>query len=541
MAIGGFGYVIVGAGSAGCVLANRLSADPACRVALLEAGGPDRAREIRIPVAFTKLLQTGYDWNYRTTRQPQLSGRKLYWPRGKTLGGSSSINGQAWTRGHRLDYDGWAEDCPGWSYEEVLPYFQRAEHRVGSNAGGVYGTSGPQFISELRDPNPTTVAFLAACAELGMRRLGELNEPDNTGFSPTPVTQRRGLRHSAADAYLRPVRRRPNLTVVTGAHVQRILFDGARATGVEYRDAAGAIQRVTVSGEVILSGGAVNSPQLLMLSGIGDPEQLRGVGVEPRHALVGVGANLQDHLACGVVVNCPKPVTLFAADSPAQLARFLLGRRGMLTSSINEAVAFVRSDPALAAPDLELVWLPVPLLGEGLTPPPAHGVTLGVELLQPDSHGDIRLASADPAEPPVIDPRYLTAESDLRGLVSGMRIAERVCDTAALRPYVGASMPPWPGTVDDATLVTLIRENAATAFHPVGTCRMGSDDAAVVDCKLRVRGLDGLRVVDASIMPRITRGHTHAPTVMIAERAADLIRATNHGPEPGTGRRARVG
>ncbi len=533
MAAGGFGYVIVGAGSAGCVLANRLSADPACRVALLEAGGPDRAREIRIPVAFTKLLQTAYDWNYRTTRQPQLSGRELYWPRGKTLGGSSSINGQAWTRGHRVDYDGWAEDCPGWSYEEVLPYFRRAEHRVGSNAGGVYGTSGPQFISELRDPNPTTVAFLAACAELGMRRLGELNEPDNTGFSPTPVTQRRGLRHSAADAYLRPVRRRPNLTVVTGAHVQRILFDGTRATGVEYRDAAGATQRVTVSGEVILSGGAVNSPQLLMLSGIGDPEQLRGVGVEPRHALVGVGANLQDHLACGVVVHCPKPVTLFAADSPAQLARFLLGRRGMLTSSINEAVAFVRSDPALAAPDLELVWLPVPLLGEGLTPPPAHGVTLGVELLQPDSHGDIRLASADPAEPPVIDPRYLTAESDLRGLVSGMRIAERVCDTAALRPYVGAPMAPWPGTVDDAKLVTLIRENAATAFHPVGTCRMGSDDAAVVDCELRVRGLDGLRVVDASIMPRITRGHTHAPTVMIAERAADLIRATNHGPEPG--------
>ena len=523
----------MGAGSAGCVVANRLSADPACRVALLEAGGPDRAREIRIPVAFTKLLQTGYDWNYRTTRQPQLSGRELYWPRGKTLGGSSSINGQAWTRGHRVDYDGWAESCPGWSYDEVLPYFQRAEHRVGSNAGGVYGTSGPQFISELRDPNPTTSAFLAACAELGMRRLGELNEPDNTGYSPTPVTQRRGLRHSAADAYLRPVRRRPNLTVLTGAHVQRILFDGARATGVEYRDAAGVTQRVTVSGEVILSGGAVNSPQLLMLSGIGDPEQLRAVGVEPRHELVGVGANLQDHLACGVVVHCPKPVTLFAADSRAQLARFLLGRRGMLTSSINEAVAFVRSDPALAAPDLELVWLPVPLLGEGLTPPPAHGVTLGVELLQPDSHGDIRLASADPAEPPVIDPGYLTAESDLRGLVAGMRIAERVCDTAALRPYIGAPMAPWPGQVDDAKLATVIRENAATAFHPVGTCRMGSDDAAVVDCELRVRGLDGLRVVDASIMPRITRGHTHAPTVMIAERAADLIQATNHEPEPG--------
>ena len=533
MAAGSYGYVIVGAGSAGCVLANRLSADPACRVALLEAGGPDRAREIRIPAALTKLLLTEYDWNYRTTRQPQLSDRELYWPRGKTLGGSSSMNGQAWTRGHRVDYDGWAESCPGWSYDEVLPYFQRAEHRVGSNAGGVYGTSGPQFISELRDPNPTTLAFLAACAELGMRRLGELNEPDNTGYAPTAVTQRRRLRHSAADAYLRPARRRRNLSVLTRAYAERILFDGARTTGVEYRDAAGVTQRVTVSREVILSAGTVNSPQLLMLSGIGDPERLRAVGVEPRHELEGVGANLQDHLACGIVVHCPKPVTLFAADSRAQLARFLLARRGMLTSSVNEAVAFVRSDPALAAPDLELVWLPVPLLGEGLTPPPAHGVTLGVELLQPDSHGDIRLASDNPAEPPVIDPGYLTAESDLRGLVVGMRIAERVCDTAALRPYIGAPMAPWPGKVDDAKLATVIREYAGTAFHPVGTCRMGSDDAAVVDSELRVRGLDGLRVVDASVMPRIIRGHTHAPTVMIAERAADLIRASNHQPEPG--------
>jgi choline dehydrogenase len=422
-----------------------------------------------------------------------------------------------------------------WSYDEVLPYFQRAERRVGSNAGGVYGTAGPQFSSELRDPNPTTSAFLAACAELGLRRLGELNEPDNTGYAPTAVTQRRGLRHSAADAYLRPARRRRNLTVLTGAYAQRILLDGARATGVEYRDAAGVTQRVTASREVILSAGVVNSPQLLMLSGIGDADQLRAAGVEPRHELVGVGANLQDHLACPVIVHCPKPVTLVGADSPAQLARFLLLRRGMLTSSVNEAVAFVRSDPALAAPDLELVWLPVPLLSEGrLTPPPGHGLTLGVELLQPDSHGEIRLASANPAEPPVIDPGYLTAESDLRGLLAGLRIAERLCDTAALRPYVGAPMAPWPGKVVDAKLATFIREHAGTAFHPVGTCRLGSDDAAVVDCELRVRGLDGLRVVDASVMPRIIRGHTHAPTIMIAERAADLIRASNREPQPGT-------
>jgi choline dehydrogenase len=532
MAAGSYDYVIVGAGSAGCVLAGRLSADPACSVALLEAGGPDRRREIRIPLAAIKLFQSGYDWNYRTSRQPQLSDRQVYWPRGKTLGGSSSINGGAWVRGHRADYDGWAQDCPGWSFEEVLPYFHRAEHRVGSNTGGVYGTSGPQFISELRDPNPTTSAFLAACAELGMRRLNELNEPDNIGYAPTPVTQRRGLRHSAADAYLRPASRRPNLTVLTGTLVQRILFDGRRAIGVEYRDADGVTQRVTASGEVILSAGAINSPQLLMLSGIGDPDHLRAAGVEPRHELAGVGANLQDHLGAAVTVHCPKPITLVGAGSWAQLARFLLARRGMLTSSINEATAFVRTDPALTAPDLELIWFPVPFVGEGLTPPPAHGLSLAVVFLEPKSRGSIRLATADPAEPPVIDPGYLTVASDLYPLIAGLRIAERLCAADALRRYVGRPMAPWPGPVDDASLARYVREHAQTAYHPAGTCRMGTGDGAVVDSELRLHGLDGLRVVDASVMPRLIRGHTHAPTLMIAERAADLIRGSKNQRGP---------
>jgi choline dehydrogenase len=520
-----YDYVIVGAGPAGCVLANRLSADPGCRVALLEAGGPDKANEIRVPAAFSKLFTTGYDWNYRTSKQPTMADRELYWPRGKTLGGSTAINAQMWVRGHPADYDAWGEECPGWSYAEVLPYFHRAERRHGGPAGDVYGGSGPLWISELRGLNPATEAFLAACQELGMRRLRELNEADTVGYSPTAVTQRRGRRWSAADAYLRPVRRRPNLTVLTEAYAERIDLDGTRATGVTYRDATGATQRLTARREVILSAGAVNSPHLLMLSGIGDPEQLRAAGVEPRHELPDVGANLQDHLSTGIVLHCPQPVTMVAAESLGQLVRFLLGRRGMLASNVAEAVAFIRSRPELAAPDLEIIFAPVPFVDHGQTAPAGHGITVGVVLLQPDSRGRITLASANPAEPPVIDPGYLTEPTDVQRLIAGVRVAERLVRTEAMKPFAGGPMEPYQGPVDDERLEHLIREHAETLYHPVGTCRMGSDPGSVVDCELNVRGLQGLRVVDASVMPRINRGHTQAPTYMIAERAADLIAA----------------
>ena len=514
-----FDYVVVGAGSAGCVLANRLSADPDRRVALLEAGGPDRSMNIRIPAAFTKLFTTPYDWNYRTGKQAELSDRELYWPRGRMLGGSSSMNAQMWVRGHRADYDGWG---PGWTYDEVLPYFHRAEHRAGSNTGGVYGTDGPLWISELRDQHPGTAAFLRACAELGLTRLAELNGPDHTGYAPTPVTQRRGRRWSAADGYLRPAMRRPNLTVLTHASARRVVLSGdGRATGVEYRDATGATRVVGATREVVLSAGAVNSPHLLMLSGIGDPEHLRAAGVEVRREVPGVGANLQDHLAIAATVSCPLPVTMVAAETPGQLVRYLIRRKGMLTSNVAEAVAFLRTDPAAPAPDVELIWAPVPFIDHGLTKPPGHGVTIGVVLLQPRSRGRVTLAGADPDEPPVIDPGYLTAPGDLAPLVAGLRTAERLLATEALRPYVGEPMDPWPGSVSDAELAQLVRDRSETLYHPVGTCAMGT----VVDDHLRVHGVPGLRVVDASVMPRIIRGHTHAPTVMIAERAADLLRA----------------
>ena len=503
-----FDYVIVGAGAAGCVLAHRLSADPAVRVALLEAGGPDKAQEIRIPAAFSKLFTTAYDWNYRTSKQSGLADRELFWPRGKTLGGSTSMNAQMWLRGQRADYDGWG--CAGWSYDEVLPYFGRAE-------------SLPMRISRLRTPHALTMAFLAACAEAGLPQEGSLNAATYAGYGLTPVTQRRGRRWSAADAYLRSARRRPNLTVLTGALVERVDLEGDRATGVTYRDAAGAVQQAVATREVILSAGAINSPQLLMLSGIGDGEQLRAIGIEARHELPAVGRHLQDHLASGIGVHCPAPITMVAAESLRHVLRYLVLRKGMLSSNVAEGVAFIRSDDSVTAPDLELIFAPVPFIDHGQTAPPDHGITIGVVLLQPESEGRITLASADPADPPVIDPGYLSAEADVRRLVTGLKVAQRLLETGPLRPFAGEPMSPWTGSMDDDVLAAHIREHAETLYHPVGTCRMGTGDDTVVDLDLKVHGLQGLRVADASVMPRINRGHTQAPAYMIGEKAADLI------------------
>ncbi|MFC3818580.1 GMC family oxidoreductase [Planomonospora venezuelensis] len=513
-----YDYVIVGAGSAGCVLAGRLSADPAVTVALLEAGGSDRKLEIRMPAGFAKLFKTDYDWNFTTAKQAELSGRELYWPRGRVLGGSSSLNAQMWVRGHRADYDGW--DVPGWSYDEVLPYFRRAENRVGSNRGDVYGSGGPIHISELRSPNITTTAFLTACEELGLTRLEELNGPSNEGFCATPVTQDRGRRWSAADAYLRPALKRPNLTVLTSSHVNRILIEDGRATGVEYGGPAGA-SVVRARREVVLAAGAIGSPHLLMLSGVGAADELREQGVEPVLDLPQVGRNLQDHLASAVILHCPRPVTLAGADSMANLLRFLAGRTGMLTSNVGEAVAFIRTGPEEPAPDIELIFAPGPFIDHGLTPPSGHGLTIASILLQPESRGRIALNGREAA----IDPGYLTAEIDLRRQVAGLKKARELFATAALKPFAGPPMDPYWGAESDEELARWIRERSETLYHPAGTCRMGTDAESVVDPALRVRGVEGLRVADVSIMPVINRGHTHAPAVMIGEKAADLIAA----------------
>jgi choline dehydrogenase len=493
---------VVGAGSAGCVLAARLSEDPRRRVLLLEAGGDDGRNEIKIPVAFSKLFKSDVDWNYATVPQPELGGRAMYWPRGKCLGGSSSINATMAIPGHASDYDEWID---GWRYADVAPFYERVLDTLA--------------IEELRDPNPLTRAFVAAATEVGIAP-SSLRLTDLEGVRLAPVTQRRGRRRSAVDAYLRPALRRPNLTVVTGAHATRVVCDGRRAVGVEY--AKDGERTIAEAGEVVLAGGAVNSPQLLLLSGIGPAEELVRHGIELVHELPGVGANLQDHLAAGILVSSLRPVTLFAAERPLQILRYLLLRRGMLTSNVSEAAAFVRSRPELDAPDLEILFAPVLFEEGGLAPPRAHGFTVGSIALQPRSSGVVRLLSADPFDAPEIDPRYLTDPEDLQTLLAGVELARRIASTQPLASFAGEELEPGDAPVEET-----LRAKAQTLYHPVGTCRMGSDELAVVDPELRVHGVAGLRVVDASVMPRIPRGHTHLPTLMIAERAAQLIGDSN--------------
>ncbi len=543
-------YIVVGAGSAGAALAARLSEDPAVTVLLLEAGPPDKALELHVPAAFSKLFRSRYDWNYDTVPQPGLEGRTVYWPRGKTLGGSSSLNALMWIRGFAADYDEWADAAAGptWSWDALVPYFRRVESTE-DPADGTQGTHGPQSVAHQRDPRPHTAAFLRAAREAG-HPLTSPNLPRDQGFSQTMVTQRRGARASTADAYLRPARRRPNLRVVTGAFVRRVTFAPAgsepratsvepRATGVEpratgvYVDIDGITRHARARREVVLSGGTINTPQLLMLSGIGPAPHLAEHGIDVVVDAPEVGANLQDHLVAGLA-PAARGGTLYDAGRPAELVRYLTARRGMLTSNVAEAYGFVRTPVADSAgmseglPDIEIVFAAGPYVGEGLVPPPAHGLTLAAVLLRPHSRGTIRLASANPAEAPLIDPAYLSdAEGiDAATLVAGSAECERLLDTDALRSVTtgGWVLPENGERMTPAERAELsLRRYSHTLYHPVGTARMGRDAASVVDPDLRVRGVSGLRVADASIMPTVIRGHTNAPAIVIGEVAADLI------------------
>lgn len=532
-------YIVVGAGSAGAATAARLSEEASVSVLLLEAGRPDKALELHVPAAFSKLFRGPYDWNYDTVPQERLDGRTIYWPRGKTLGGSSSLNAMMWVRGFAADYDEWADAAgAAWSWRSLLPYFRRVE-RTQDAADETYGADGAQSIEHQRDPRPHTAAFLEAARELG-HAVTPANLAEGQGFSQTMVSQRRGGRASTADAYLRPARRRRNLRVVTNALARRVTFEVAdadggapRASGV-YVEIDGVTRHARARREVILAGGAVNTPQLLMLSGIGPADHLAEHGIPVLVDAPDVGANLQDHLVAGLAPEA-RGGTLFGAERAVELARYLSSRRGMLTSNVGEGCGFVRTEVADRAgvpgalPDIEIIFAPVPYVGEGLVPTPAEGITVGAILLRPRSRGTIRLASADPTAKPLIDPRYLTDPDriDEATMLAGLAECERLIGTEALgalttggwiQPEGGESMTP----AERAELS--LRRYSHTLYHPVGTARMGTDASSVVDPELRVRGVDGLRVADASIMPTVIRGHTNAPAIVIGEVAADLIR-----------------
>ncbi len=531
-------YIVVGAGSAGAAVAARLSEDSSVSVLLLEAGPVDKALELHVPAAFSKLFRGRYDWNYDTVPQPALEGRTIYWPRGKTLGGSSSLNAMMWVRGFAGDYDEWASVAgESWSWSALAPYFARVE-RTEDAADLSLGTAGPQAIERQRDPRPHTAAFLEAARERG-HPVTVANLPSGQGFSQTMVSQHRGARASTADAYLRPAQRRRNLRIVTDSRVRRVTFDeGAdgdapRATGV-YVEIGGVTRHARARREVILSGGSINTPQLLMLSGIGPAEHLAEHGIRVLVDAPGVGQNLQDHLVAGLA-PAASGGTLYTAEKPAELVRYLGQRRGMLTSNVAEAYGFVRTEVAEATgapadlPDIEIIFAAAPYVGEGLVPLPAEGLTVGAILLRPRSRGTIRLASADPTAAAIIDPGYLSDPEgiDARTLLAGLAECERLIATQALgavttggwvQPVGGETMTPHERAESS------MRRYSHTLYHPVGTARMGEDEASVVDPRLRVRGVHGLRVADASVIPTIIRGHTNAPAIVIGERAADLIR-----------------
>jgi choline dehydrogenase len=524
-----FDYVIVGGGSAGCVVAARLAEDPGTRVLLLEAG-PDASavEEVRVPAAYSRLFRSRYDWNYVTVPQERADGRPVYWPRGRLLGGSSAMNAMIYIRGNRADYDAWRDShgCAGWGYQDLLPYFRRAEDNSRGESP-YHGAGGPLSVTDPRHRSEQARQFIEAAIRRGALANEDFNGPQQDGVGFYQVTQRDGRRCSAADGYL--AAKPENLTVVTNATASGLLIEGGRAAGVTY-SRGGREEIARAEAEVILAAGAIGSPQLLMLSGIGPADHLRERGIYVIADLQGVGANLIDHPSVPVLWSTPGIKGLWESSGNAGFARWRLTHKGPLTSNVAEAGGFARSDPGLTAPDLQWHVLPIAFREQGLTDPASRAMTVLVTLADVASRGSLRLASRDPRHRPLIDPGYLSDVSDLSALAVGVRMARDYGTAAPLSKICAGELAPGDGVHTDHAVRDYIRSAVVTTYHPAGTCAMGGDSAAgrsgresVVDPLLRVRGVDGLRVVDASVLPTLPRGNTNAPVIAIAERAADLI------------------
>ena len=510
-----YDYVIVGAGSAGCVLAARLSEDPEVSVLLLEAGPPDLKENIHVPLGYLQLARTDVDWDYSSTPEASCGGRRLPLPRGKVLGGSSSINAMIYIRGNRADYDGWGE--PGWAWDDLFPYFLRAEDNE-RGASEWHGAGGPLPVSDQRSGNAITPAFVEAGVEAGLARNEDFNGPEQDGVGMYQLTQRGGMRASAAVAYLHPAMERPNLTVMPYMHVDRLLFEGTRAVGVAASQ-LGQPQELRAEREVILCGGAYNSPQLLMLSGVGPAEHLAMREIEVLLDQPAVGENLSDHAAAFSVWSTPEPESLLLALEPAALEEFTASQTGPFASNLAESGGFARVEAGAEAPDVQIHVAPIQIVDEGMSDPQAHGVWVSPCLLTPHSRGSVRLASNDPTAKPIVRNDFYTAAEDMPRMVAALRLVEEICAQPAMRPYAAERFTA-PAGESDEDLRAHVARTTFPIYHPVGTCAIGS----VVDAELRVQGLEGLRVVDASVMPTVPRGNTNAPVIAIAERAADLVK-----------------
>ncbi|HUB76619.1 MAG TPA: GMC family oxidoreductase N-terminal domain-containing protein [Solirubrobacteraceae bacterium] len=522
-----YDYVIVGAGSAGCVLAARLSEDPDVRVLLLEAGPPDVNENIHVPLGYLQLGATEVDWDYHSAPEAHCAGRRITLPRGRVLGGSSSINAMVYIRGNRLDYDDWG--VPGWAFEDLLPHFIAAEDNE-RGASALHGAGGPLAVSEDRSHNRISHAFVEAGEQAGHVRNPDFNGEQQDGVGHYQVTQREGMRASASVSYLHPAMERENLEVMPYMHAQRVLFEGTRAVGVQASRLGEQLQ-FRAEREVILCGGAYNSPQLLMLSGVGPAEHLTMREIEVLLDQPAVGENLSDHPATQLVWTTPEPESLLLALEPAALAEYEAGRTGPFASNFAEAGGFARVGDGAPAPDIQFHVVPLQIIDEGARDPEAHGVWVSPCLLTEQSRGTVRLASKDPSAKPIVHNDFYSRGDDLERMIAGLRLAQEICAQPAMRPYAAEAFN-VPADDSREAMVAHVARTTFAVYHPVGTCRMGADAEAVVDEQLSVNGLQGLRVVDASVMPTVPRGNTNAPTIALAERAADLMRHGRALAEP---------